>query len=117
MSRFGEMESTVPHRERIAMVNFKADQCLPGVEKKNWEDVKEDYLSEADVLLKQGGYEKAQDMMQDSLHQIFSAWGWDLSPEEIIPWQAVYLDPRPLTQAEKDWALGLEAQLKKEGKL
>lgn len=117
MSRFGEMESTVPYRERIAMVNFKADQCLPGVEKKNWKDVKEDYLSEADALLSSGGYEKARELMQDSLHQIFSAWGWDLSPEENIPWQAVYLDPRPLTQAEEDWARGLEAQLKAEGKL
>lgn len=116
--RFGNKESTVPFRERLAMVSFKADQCLDGVEKKNWMDVKEDYLQEADLLLEHGGEESAKEVMQDALHQILAAWGWNVSAEEQIPWQIVYIDPtRKLTPAEEAWALELEAQLKKEGKL
>lgn len=116
--RFGNKESTVPFRERFAMVTFKADQCLPGVEKKNWEDVKEDYLEEADLLLEHhGGEESVKDVMQDSLHQIAAHLGLNVSAEEEIPWQIVYLVKRPLTLAEEAWALELEKQLKAEGKL
>lgn len=106
--QFENKGSTVPFRERLAMVSFKADQCLPGVEKKNWVDVREDYLAEADLLLEHGGEESAKNVMQDALHQILAAWGWNVSAEEQVPWQIVYLDhTRKLTRAEEDWALEL----------
>jgi len=116
--RFGNKESSVPFRERFAMVSFKADQLLPGVEKKRWTDVKEDYLAEADAILEHGGEESARNVMQDALHQITAAWGWDLPAEENIPWQIVYVDmTRELSPAEEAWARELEKELREKGRI
>jgi hypothetical protein len=116
--RFGNKESSVPFRERLAMISFKSDQLLPGVEKKKWVDVKEDYLAEADDLLEHGGEESARNVMQDALHKIAAAWGMNVSAEEQIPWQIAYLDPtRKLTPAEEAWALELERELREKGRI